>query len=304
MGLVVLPLAVGFTASQTACHTPAPSGESAGPTAPRNGPTAASTKDVPVSDTDANPRGAATKVAAAPASNAVSARAEATQAFFDRDGATCVQSLRAAQAKEQLPTGLARAAEQGMLGRCLMLAGQCQEGKRHVRESNELIMRDLGPSHQRAAVDADVGTYCGDGATEPRDRMLVSCAEVERANLKEDPAWCMRAYEKLKVASAKFASDPSVDSALRDRAARDRTLVVMCLNTPATCDDAARLYQEIQRADGREPIAQAFDAIAPRCAGRIPAATPPPRASSSAPTHSPRKATPQSGKSPDLVSPF
>ncbi len=198
-------------------------------------------------------------------------RSKAAYAFQDRDGVGCLEKLDAADRMDPDPMRVSTNPRGFLTMRasCTMLAGKCELGKSLQRQAYTAMLKDMGPTHIDDAVESSVGTYCGDGAVTPRDKLLVAKSDLARANLKEDPEWCAKAHDRLMKAIASFGAPTNKrDEDLVASAKGTRPLGVMCVGAAGRCPQAFTLYETTVKADGQPVSRPAFEALAPACKGK------------------------------------
>lgn len=198
-------------------------------------------------------------------------RTKATQDFVDRKGQACLDHLSAADKLDPDPERIATSRLMRTThAQCTMLAGHCDEGKVELRVAFAENMKDLGPTMLDNAVDSAVGTYCGEGATLPRDRLQVATSDLERAHLREDPDVCDSAYRRIVAAiPAVAAGTQPRDKEAVEHARRSRFLAPMCLGKAARCPSAYKMFNEIMVDQGTPPRIEAFSAMVPNCVGKL-----------------------------------
>jgi hypothetical protein len=198
-------------------------------------------------------------------------RSKATQDFVDRKGQACLDHLAAADKLDPSPERIATSRLMRTIhAQCTMLAGHCDEGKVELRVAFAENMKDLGPTMLDNAVDSAVGTYCGDGATLPRDRLQVATSDLERAHLREDPDVCESAYRRIVAIVPKVeAGTQPRDKEAVEHANRSRTLAFMCLGKASRCPAAYKMFNEIMVEQGTPPRVETFSLLVPTCVGKF-----------------------------------
>jgi hypothetical protein len=197
-------------------------------------------------------------------------RSEASYALQDRSGKACLDKLDEADRLDPDPARVSTNPRSMLMMRalCTMLAGRCDEGVVLLDQAYATMMKDLGPTHREEAIEGQVGTYCGDGATLPRHKLRVATSDLQRAHLREAPDDCAKAFDRVMKAIASFTPVDAKDTRALDSAKSSRMLGAMCVGAAGRCAQGFSLYEATSRADQGTPSRLAFDAMVPGCKGR------------------------------------
>jgi hypothetical protein len=197
-------------------------------------------------------------------------RSEASFALQDRNGKACLDKLDEADRLDPDPARVSTNPRSMLMMRalCTMLAGRCDEGVVLLDQAYATMMKDLGPTHREEAIEGQVGTYCGDGATVPRHKLRVATSDLQRAHLREAPDDCAKTFDRVMKAIATFTPVDAKDTRALESARSSRMLGAMCVGAAGRCAQGFSLYEATSRADQSASSRMVFDAMVPGCKGR------------------------------------
>jgi hypothetical protein len=176
-----------------------------------------------------------------------------------RDGASCVAELDAHDQLDPRPAGMSTNAASGdnavMRAKCVMLTGQCANGKDQLRHAFEAT-QSWGAERVDGEVDMMGAVYCQGDALTPEEQLIHAYIEIQ--NMYSDEPGFRRAD------SAACRRD--IDTMLRLRGTvppkphrvfdKDQTMVVLlfpgpqCFLEAGDCAGAVKAYGDIRRAQG------------------------------------------------------
>ncbi|MCW5830908.1 MAG: hypothetical protein KIS78_00450 [Labilithrix sp.] len=167
-----------------------------------------------------------------------------------RDGKGCLAELDAFDRLEKRP-GAQSTEPKGfgsLRAQCLMIAGQCSAGRALSRRSIEARGTRESASEIDRQVDAQVGMYCGSGAKEPRDQLLVALHVLNDGATRErtTPKACLAAIDTGSAVLSKVQPRDEEDRAVKGA---PRTLAeygTRCLARAGDCPTAWKRFAALQ----------------------------------------------------------
>jgi hypothetical protein len=166
--------------------------------------------------------------------------------FFARDGKGCLAELDAADKLDPKhpstdPNGYLRTR-----GGCVMLAGQCDAGKRMVRQAIQAHAQNMSAAMVDNVVEGDAGNYCQGKSLSPRDQVLKAANDINKMHMEHvDAATCQKAYDTLRRLLPAVKSQGDDDSQYNG-AARTLFGVSACFAKAGDCAAARRVWREVQ----------------------------------------------------------
>lgn len=172
-----------------------------------------------------------------------------------RDGKGCLTELDAFDRLEKRP-GAQSTDPKGigsLRAQCLMIAGQCSAGRSLARRSAEARGTGESASAIDRNVDAQVGMFCGDGAKEPRDRLLVALHMLNEGATRErtTPKACLAAIDSGSAALPKVQPRDEEDRAIKGAARTIAEYGTKCLARAGDCPTAWKRFPALQAEWGR-----------------------------------------------------
>ncbi len=204
----------------------------------------------------------------------------AIEKFRARDGKGCVKELdardRADSNADQLSTN-PRSAIAFMRAQCLMLSGQCDNGKAQLRKAYSLMMSSqMGPEMIDNVVDSSAGQYCQGSAMSPRDQLLAASQQLSRGTqTKLTVQQCSDSWETVKRLSATVKPRDEDDRVLKSATIMHLQggYAAMCLGRAGDCTAGFKAFEEAQlslfggdrKIYNAENARKTFESLAPKC---------------------------------------
>jgi len=190
-------------------------------------------------------------------------RQSAMQKMQARDGKGCISDLDAADSLDPDP-GRVSNNPHGLLrirGICIMLAGNCTDGKTAVRKGLQASMPHLHTEIIDRSVDSVLGNFCQGEQLSLRDTLIRAANDIHKTNVqKVEAKTCLSAYQIIKQNLSKL--DPNDHQFSHIKAALNSATV--CLANANDCDSAWKIYQSEFNTSNRA----GFEAFASTCKGK------------------------------------
>ncbi len=171
-----------------------------------------------------------------------------------RDGKACLAELDAHDQLDPRPAGLSTNAKGSyyalLRSQCLMLAGQCDAGKRLYRTSLEATSSmQLGPEQVDRSVDGVAGMFCQGAGMSARDRIMKATQELTQGGYmaKKDPAFCQAQIKTLRDLIPTTQPKDEDDDLVLNAPDALSNAGTACLAKAGDCDAAWAHYQETWR---------------------------------------------------------
>jgi hypothetical protein len=172
-----------------------------------------------------------------------------------RDGAGCLAELDAHDRLDARPSAVStseRAVQASMLrAQCLMLAGQCDAGRKLMAESYTYSLGlQTSPLNTQRTVDAMVGLYCQGASLSPRDQFLVARFTLQQgaSATTATPATCLDAYRTIRRLRTTVTPKDDDDLLVKDPLSFLVTAAPGCVARAGDCAGAYSVYREATKA--------------------------------------------------------
>ncbi|MBX3208963.1 MAG: hypothetical protein KF764_28280 [Labilithrix sp.] len=172
-----------------------------------------------------------------------------------RDGKGCLTELDAFDRLEKRP-GAQSTEPKGfgfLRAQCLMIAGQCSAGRALARRSTEARGTGESASAIDRQLDGQVAVYCGSGAREPRDQLLVALHVLNEGASRErtTPKACLAAIDTGSAALPKVQPRDEEDRNVKGAARTLAEYGTKCLARAGDCTTAWKRFPALQAEWGR-----------------------------------------------------
>jgi hypothetical protein len=170
-----------------------------------------------------------------------------------RDGKGCLAELDVHDALDPRPAGLSTNGKSGwslLRSQCLMLAGQCDAGKRLYRSALQATSSmDLGPEQLDRSVDGVAGMFCQGAGMSARDRIMKASIELSQAayQSKKDAAFCSGHIKTLRDLIPTTPPRDEDDATILNAPDALANAGTACLVKAGDCDAAWTHYEDTWR---------------------------------------------------------
>jgi hypothetical protein len=210
----------------------------------------------------------------------------AMQKLTAKDGPGCLKELDAHDELDPTHKSTAPKSQLAMFrAQCVMIAGQCNAGKKLARMSYENTpnMKQFGPEHTDRAVEALAMMHCQGASMSKRDQMMQALMRLQQAATitKKSVKFCDNIHAKIKKLAPLVKPKDDDDTRLMDLNRTLFAILPMCYQRAGNCKKAFKVYKENLPAQSREgydrmkdpkvreqSMRSAFESMIRKCKGK------------------------------------